>query len=131
MNIATFSGGLGRDARTGTAGQNNTPYLSFPLGVTIGYGQNERTLWVGCTLWGKRAEGKLVDWLGKGAQVVVSGEVDLDMYTKGDGTQGATITCRIRDLDLMQGKERTPDTKQPAQSAPAAQESFDDEDIPF
>ena len=49
MNLGTFSGNLGRDAKTGTAGQNNTPYLSFPLGVSVGFGDNKRTLWIGAT----------------------------------------------------------------------------------
>jgi single-strand DNA-binding protein len=130
MNLGCFSGNLGRDAKTGTAGQNNTPYLSFPLGVSVGFGDNKRTLWVGCTLWGKRAESKLINWLGKGAKVVVSGEIDLDMYTKADQTQGATITVRVRDLELMEGKERTPDATQAPAPKPAPVDDLDD-DIPF
>ena len=132
MNLGTFSGNLGRDARTGTAGQKNTPYISFPLGVSIGFGEKERTLWVGCTIWGKRAEGKLSQYLGKGAKVVVSGELDLDMYEKNGGEKGATITCRVRDLDLMEGKDNSSLQQQAPASQPApAQDDFDDSDIPF
>ena len=131
MNNCTFAGNLGRDARTGTAGANNTPYLSFPLGVTIGRGDNQRTLWVGCTLWGKRAESKLVNYLGKGAKVVVSGEADLDMYDKNDGTKGATLTLRVNELSLMDGKDRTPEQKQAPASQPAPADPGFEDDIPF
>lgn len=130
MNLGTFSGNLGRDAKIGTAGQNNTPFLSFPLGVNIGYGENQRTLWVGCTLWGKRAEGKLANYLGKGAKVVVQGDVDLDVYDKSDGTKGATITCRIRELELMDGKQRTQVQEQAAPKQDSLPADYDD-DIPF
>jgi len=78
MNLGIFSGNIGRDAKQGTAGANNTPYLSFPLGCTIGYGDNKRTLWLGVTMWGKRAEGKLIEHLGKGSKVLVQGEMDLE-----------------------------------------------------
>jgi len=130
LNLGTFSGNLGRDAKTGTAGQNNTPYLSFPLGVSVGFGDNKRTLWIGATLWGKRAEGKLINWLGKGAKVVISGEVDLDTYTKGDGTQGSTIAVRVSELELMEGKERAPDEQKAPAPKPAPVDDLDD-DIPF
>ena len=133
-----MSGNLGRDAKTGTAGAKNTTYLSFPMGVTLGYGENQRTLWVGCTLWGKRAEGKLIEHLGKGSKVVVQGEMDLDMYTKGDGSQGGTLTIRVSELELMDGKPNASATAAaPAQqNAPAAQQQPAhvndlDDDIPF
>ena len=134
MNLGIFSGNLGRDARTGTAGNKNTPYASFPVGVTIGYGENKRTLWVGATIWGKRAEGGLIKYLGKGARVVIQGEVDLNQYQKGDGTQGAAIEVRVQDLELIEGKELS--GQAPTQQAPASQPApadagFDDDDIPF
>ena len=138
MNQGIFSGNIGRDAKTGTAGQNNTPYLSFPLGVNIGYGENQRTLWVGCTMWGKRADGRLIEHLGKGSKVVVQGEIDLDIYQKGDGTQGATVTLRVTELELMDGKPNATAGAAPtAQKAPASQPApvdtgfDDDDDIPF
>jgi len=133
MNLGIMSGNLGRDAKTGTAGAKNTTYLSFPMGVTLGYGENQRTLWVGCTLWGKRAEGKLIEHLGKGSKVVVQGEMDLDMYTKGDGSQGGTLTIRVSELELMDGKPNTSIQQQApaAQQQPAPVDDFDDGDIPF
>ena len=134
MNNAVFIGNTGRDVKTGTAGANNTPFLSFPLGVEVGFGERKHTIWIGCTLYGKRAGGKLAQWLGKGSKVGVQGEIDLDMYTKGDGTTGATISLKINELSLLDGKEIAQAPVQ--QQAPAAQQQpavddFDDSDIPF
>ena len=131
MNNAVFIGNLGRDAKTGTAGANNTPYLSFPIGIEVGYGEKKHTLWVGCTLFGKRAESKLVNWLGKGAKVAVQGEVDLDMYTKGDGSQGATISLKINEISLLDGKEIAGAQQAPASQPAPADTGFPDDDIPF
>ena len=100
MNNCTFSGRLGRHAelRYTTSG---TAVLSFPLAVDVGWGDNKRALWVRCNLWGKRAEGRLVDYLAKGARVVVSGEIDLREYDKRDGARGQALELRVSDLDLM------------------------------
>ena len=131
MNNAVFVGNLGRDRRVGTAGANNTPYMSFPIGVEVGYGEKKHTLWIGCTIFGKRAEGKLGNWLGKGAKVAVQGEIDLDQYTKGDGTQGATISLKVNDLSLLDGKEVVNEQQAPASQPAPADAGFDADDIPF
>jgi single-stranded DNA-binding protein len=93
-------------------------------------------------MWGKRSESKLFDHLGKGSKVTVHGEVDLDVYTKGSGEQGASITVKIGELDLNEGKPNGNVQHQPA-AQPAAQQNaqasakaaVDDEDwnkdIPF
>lgn len=108
MNNCTFSGRLGRDAE-----QRYTPsgaaVLSFPLAVDVGWGDNKRAMWIRCNLWGKRAEGRLANYLSKGAQVVVSGEIDQREYDKRDGTRGFAIELNVRDLDLVGGPRRSED----------------------
>jgi len=73
--------------------------------VDLGWGDNKRTLWIRCNLWGKRAEGRLVDHLAKGAQVVVSGEIDLREYEKRDGTKGHSLELRVAGIDLVGGRQ--------------------------
>ena len=144
MNLATFSGGLGRDAERGTAGNNNTPFLKFPLGTSIGYGERKRTLWILVTLWGRRSESKLFDLLGKGTKVVVSGDVDLDIYKKSNQETGASITLKASEIEVFDSK---PNGNATVQQQPAAQpasqnaqasaqaavnaEDWDDDDVPF
>lgn len=125
MNILSITGNLGKDARTNKAG--GTTVANFSVAVRSGYGDNEKTIWVDCSLWGKQAESKLVDYLVKGQQVAVSGEMGTKEH------EGKTyITLRVNAIDLI-GKKG--DAPAPAATPPVVkqqQESvIDDSDIPF
>jgi single-strand DNA-binding protein len=134
---------LGRDAEVRQAGQ--TTVANFPAAVDVGFGDNKSTLWLDCALFGKRAEGALVQYLTKGTQIVVEGEINLRQYQKQDGTYGAAVTLKVQDLTLVGGqseggqKSQQPQRQQPAQNqqpqGPAQSntpEPIDDfEDIPF
>ncbi len=94
MNVFNFTGNLGRDCRTGSAG--GTPVCNFAVAVKSGYGHKEQTIWVDCALWGKRAEGGLTQYLAKGQQVAVTGELGTREH------EGKTyITCRVSDVTLL------------------------------
>ena len=120
MNVFTFVGRLGKDCRV-TSG--STTMCSFPVAVRSGYGEREQTLWIDCTLFGKRAEGRLPEYLVKGAQVAVSGELGTREY---DGK--TYLTCRVNDLDLV-GDKRDSGPQQTRASAPKKPDL--DDDIPF
>lgn len=124
MNILTITGNLGKDARTNKAG--DTTVANFSVAVRSGYGDNEKTIWVDCSLWGKQAESKLVDYLVKGQQVAVSGEMGTKEH------EGKTyITLRVNAIDLI-GKKG--DAPAPAAAPPVAAQKapvIDDQDIPF
>ena len=109
MNVFTASGNLGKDCRTGNA--NGTPYIGFSLPVKSGYGDKEQTNWLDCTIWGKRAEGRLAEFLTKGTPVVVTGELGTREY------EGKTyLTLRVADLDLIGGRDDKPSASAPADS---------------
>jgi single-strand DNA-binding protein len=121
MNVITVTGNLGKDCWTGN--QSGTAVCNFTVAVKSGYGAKEQTLWLDCALWGKQAESKLPQYLTKGAQVAVSGELGTREH------EGKTyLTCRVSSISLIGGK-RDEQASVPAQtqSAPA---NFDD-DIPF
>lgn len=97
MNVFTFSGNLGSDCRIGNAG--GTPVCNFSVAVKAGFGQNEQSIWIDCSLWGKRAEGGLPNYLLKGQKVMVSGELGTREH------EGKTyLTCRVNEIDLAGGK---------------------------
>lgn len=98
MNVLTFSGNLGRDCNTNNVG--GTAVANFAVAVKSGFGENEQTVWVDCALWGKRAEGGLVQYLTKGRQVVVSGEMGTREFEK-DGEKRFVVTCRVSDITLV------------------------------
>lgn len=128
MNVFTFSGFLGGDCRKGTG---QTAVINFSVGVKSGYGEKEQTVWVDVALWGKQAEGKLSDYLNKGQQVEVSGELGTREHN------GKTyITCRANGVGLLgkKGDDSAPrqqqsQPQQSQQSAPPQDEL--DELIPF
>lgn len=126
MNVFTFTGNLGKDCRTGNVG--GTAVVNFSVAVKSGYGDKEQTIWVDCALWGKKAEGRLPEYLVKGQQVAVSGEMGTREH------EGKTyITCRVAELNLVGGKSEGSSGSQQA-SKPVPQQTpaddFDD-DIPF
>ncbi len=132
MNVFTFTGNLGKDCRTGN--QGGTAVCNFTVAVKSGFGEKEETLWLDCALWGKQAESKLPQYLTKGAQVAVSGELGTREH------EGKTyLTCRVSSISLVGGKrDDAPSAPSapaaarpaPAQSRPADFNNLDD-DIPF
>ena len=139
MNVFSATGNLGKDCRVNQTASSTV--CGFALAVKSGYGDNAQTLWVDCSIWGKQAEGALPQYLLKGQQVAVSGELGQREH------EGKNyLTLRVSSIDLIgkresgQGyqqqnpKPNQQTTSQPAQngrqSPQMAEPDFDD-DIPF
>ena len=139
MNLLIITGNLGKDADQRFT-PSGTAVLSFSVAVKSGYGDKEKTNWVKCTIWGKRAEGGLVPYLKKGTQVAISGEFSMNEWEK-DGEKHSMPEINVNTIDLIGGKKVTPTgTKSGAgeesgqtpttQEKPEPKDDFDD-DIPF
>jgi len=76
MNTWAFSGNIGKDAVVRKT--TNSTVCSFNVAVSSGFGDNKKTTWATCNLWGKRAEGKLPEYLKQGQQVMITGELTLE-----------------------------------------------------
>ena len=134
MNVFSFTGNLGRDCRVGDV--SGTAVCNFAVAAKAGYGEKEQTLWVDCALWGQRASTRITEYLVKGQQVAVTGELGTREH------EGKTyLTCRVSDVTLVGGKAEpsaspSPQPPQrPVAQAPAPAQTpggggFDD-DIPF
>lgn len=130
MKNVTIAGRLGKDAELRRA-QSGDPVLSFSVAVDDGYGQNKRTLWFDCSVWGKRGEA-LSAHLTKGSAVTVSGDLSTREY------EGKTyLTVRVNELTMQGGKSDRQDSRPRQQSYAEASgggaASFDDDpdSIPF
>jgi len=144
MNVATFAGRIGRDAVVRSTSNSNVTGWSIAVDEYAGGGE-KRTLWVDCSMWGDRGE-KLAQYLTKGANVTVTGQVGCRMY-ESNGETKAVLTLSVRDVTLQggrqdsEGERQAPQQRQqqaPRQQAqqqrPAPQQSappVDDDDIPF
>ncbi|MDI7491681.1 single-stranded DNA-binding protein [Cronobacter dublinensis] len=62
---------------------------NFSLPAKSGFGDNEKTSWLNCKMFGAMAE-KLSASVVKGAKVTVSGEFLIEEWTRNDGTQAQT-----------------------------------------
>lgn len=78
MQIIVFTGALGRDAELKRT-KAGDEVLSFPVGVTQGYGDSKSTNWYRCSVWGKRAV-NLQQFLLKGVKVTVAGQLKVGDY---------------------------------------------------
>ena len=104
MNLLAFTGNLGKDAEVKYLA-NGTAICEFSVAMKSGYGDKEKTNWVRCVLFGKRAEGQLPQYLLKGAQVAVTGELELQEW-EGQNGKGAALSVRVESLDLIGGKQQ-------------------------
>ncbi len=134
-NVFSFTGTVGRDAevRVTPSGQS---VLNITVANNIGFGDRQQTLWVRVALWGKRAEGSLQNYLKKGQQVFVSGELSQREYQANDGTTRTSLELNANIIDLVgkrndQGQPQQQDYQQSSQpsNSPSSLDDFDD--VPF
>lgn len=101
MNVWTFTGRLGADAELRTT-QSGEKVLGFRVANDVGFGDRKTTQWVECSLWGRRGEA-IAQYMTKGKQVAVSGELTMREFEKRDGTRGAGLSVRVSEVDFMGG----------------------------
>ncbi len=140
-NVFSFTGTVGRDAEVRYTA-SGMAVLSVTVANNIGFGDKQQTLWLRVSLFGKRAEGALPNYLKKGQQVFVSGELSQNEYQANDGTTKTSLEVIANIIDLI-GKrndagpayaqpEAKPSASGKAQDKP--HDNFDqpyDDDIPF
>ena len=99
-NVFSFVGACGRDAevRYLPSGQ---AVLNVNVANNVGFGDKQQTLWVRVALFGKRAEGNLQNYLKKGQQVFVSGELSVNEYRANDGTMKYSLELMANSIELV------------------------------
>ena len=136
-NVFSFTGTVGRDAEVRTT-PNGQTVLNVTVANNIGFGDRQQTIWVRVALWGKRAEGQLQNYLKKGQQVFVSGELSQREYQANDGTTKSSLELNANIIDLLgkrneqsvaQPQQTYQTQQQPAQPSIPASDSYDD--VPF
>ena len=120
LNVFTFEGNIGKDAAIRYT-QQGTPVASFSVPAKKGYGQNEKTTWVRCNLWGKRAE-SLAERLVKGTLVGVTGELFVSEWEK-DGQKNFSVEVDAKDVSFL----KSPNTQNQQPGNPG---EFDERGVP-
>ena len=134
MNNFCFTGNLGGDVKVNSTGGSTV--ANFSVAVKSGFGDKAQTMWIACALWGKQAESKLIDYLTKGQQVAITGELSTRDH---DGK--TYLQVRVSTIHLVGGKSeggqqqapRQQQSPQRQQQAPQPAPGFDDfsDDVPF
>ncbi len=102
-NNCTFTSRLGRDAQVRFT-QSGKAVMGFAIPVESGFGESKVVSWCDCSLWGKKAESKLIDWMKKGQEVTVIGEISLNTYQANDGSEKTSLKMNVADIALVGGK---------------------------
>lgn len=136
-------GNLGKDCVVNTVNGKNV--INFTVAHTEKYkdsqgNQQEKTIWVDCAYWTDRTA--VAQYLTKGKQVFAEGQPEVRSFQRQDGTAGASLSMRVRDIQLLGGRGEAgsgsgPSSYQQAagtsagggQSISAANEPIDD--LPF
>ncbi len=95
-------GNLGKDCVVNTVNGKNV--INFTVAHTEKYkdsqGNNqEKTTWVDCAYWTDRTA--IAPYLQKGQQVFVEGTPEVRSFTRNDGTAGASLSMRVREVQLL------------------------------
>jgi single-strand DNA-binding protein len=103
-NCLSFVGTLGRDAELKHL-PSGSAILSFNVANNTGYGDNKKTTWYRVSIFGKRAEGSLKNYLLKGQQVFISGEMSVNEYKSKEGSDKFSLEVMANIVDLVGGKK--------------------------
>jgi single-strand DNA-binding protein len=95
-------GNLGKDCVVNTVNGKNV--INFTVAHTEKYrdsqGNNqEKTTWVDCAYWTDRTA--VAPYLQKGTQVFVEGTPEVRSFQRNDGTAGASLSLRVREVQLL------------------------------
>ena len=127
MNKIIISGRLVRDAELSYIASTATPKMSFSIAVERNYQKdknNKKVDFINCEMIGKHTE-NLCQYVTKGKQVLVEGELNIDNYEK-DGEKRSFTKVKVDRLEFLGGATTEKKTEELN-----FQEVDVDEDIPF
>lgn len=98
-------GRLGKDCVVNAVNGKNV--INFTVAHSEKYkdsqGNNqEKTTWVDCAYWTDRTA--VAPYLTKGTQVYVEGSPEVRSFQRQDGTAGASLSMRVREVQLLGSK---------------------------
>jgi single-strand DNA-binding protein len=132
-------GNLGRDPEMRYT-PDGTPVTNFSVATTRKWNnqdgtQGEETVWFRVTAWRQLAE-TCNQYLSKGRSVLVEGRINPDretggprVYTRSDGTSGASYELRALTVKFLGGRGEGVDSSLPGQEPPPPE--IGEDEIPF
>ena len=120
-------GNLGKDCVVNTVNGKNV--INFTVAHTEKYkdsqgNMQEKTTWVDCAYWTDRTT--VAQYLTKGKQIYAEGQPEVRSFQRQDGTAGASLSLRVREVQLLGGRSDAgsgPSSYQPAAASSAGASS--------
>lgn len=135
INSVVLCGRVTRDAEVKyTSGGMAVSEISIAVNRYAGKDKGEEVSFFEVNLWGKTAEA-LVQYLTKGRQIVVQGELRQERWEK-DGQKQSKVRINANNIQLVGGKdEKAEPARQPAPQPASKQmlgpEGYESDEIPF
>lgn len=130
MNKIVLTGRLVRDAELSYIASAATPKISFTLAVERNYQKdknNKKVDFINCEQLGKYVE-NLCQYVTKGKQILVEGELNIDNYEK-DGEKRSFTKVKVDRLEFLGGGNANTEKKT---EEPSFEEfNIEGDDIPF
>jgi single-strand DNA-binding protein len=98
-------GRLGKDCVVNTVNGKNV--INFSVAHSEKYKDSQgnlqdKTIWVDCAYWTDRTG--IAPYLTKGTQVYAEGQPEARSFQRNDGTPGASLSLRVREVQLLGSK---------------------------
>ena len=132
MNKVVLTGRLVRDAELSYIASTATPKMSFSMAVERNYQKdknNKKVDFINCEMIGKHTE-NLCQYVTKGKQILVEGELNIDNYEK-DGEKRSFTKVKVDRLEFLSGATTEKKTNTDTLEFTDFQGVDNDEDIPF
>lgn len=137
FNNCTFSGNLGRDPEARYY-EDGKMVANFSIAVEGRRGTG--AMWMPVKVWGKQAQ-VIVDYVKKGSQIIVSGELEQESWTSKEGEAKSRMVLNCRNFTLIgrknkEGADSPGGSQKPTQRAPKPQprpqaSEPEEDEVPF
>ena len=132
MNVINLTGRVVKDCELSMLPGTGTAKISFTLCVERKYQKdknNKKVDFINCEQLGKHVE-NLCQYVTKGKQILVEGELNIDNYEK-DGEKRSFTKVKVDRLEFLSNATTEKKTNTDTLEFTDFQEVNDDEDIPF
>ena len=132
MNKIILVGRTTKDAELGFIAVTGTPKMAFTLAVERNYQKdknNKKVDFINMEMIGKHTE-NLCQYVTKGKQILVEGELNIDNYEK-DGEKRSFTKVKVDRLEFLSNATTEKKTNADTLEFTDFQEVDNDEDIPF
>lgn len=111
---------------------NGNSVCQFTIAINEGYGEKERTDFIDCVAWNKRAE-SICKYCDKGVKVAIEGKLQTDTYEK-EGKKIKTTKVLVNEITFIEkikstNNEPKEETKEETDPFAEFAESMKDEDL--